>query len=106
MEPIRIQHSQIGEIHQQKVQTARQHNVCSGSRTLLPTSDRLLTPKLPQNVVRNKMIQKVKQQQLELTPGDVVRIKPRKHNKEWTKAKVERKVDIRSYNVVTEDGRE
>lgn len=37
--------------------------------------------------------------------GDVVRIKPFRNGKEWTKAKVDDKCNIRSYNVTTEDGR-
>ena len=45
----------------------------------------------------------------ELLPGDLVRIQPEpsklRKRKEWTLAKVERKVDIRSYQVRTEDGR-
>ncbi|CAG2187168.1 unnamed protein product [Mytilus edulis] len=34
----------------------------------------------------------------------VMRIKPFKNGKEWTKAKVDEKCNIRSYNVTTEDG--
>ena len=39
-----------------------------------------------------------------LEPGDVVRIKPDVDSKRWTKATVEKEVDIRSYKVRTEDG--
>ena len=45
----------------------------------------------------------------ELHPGDRVHIQPQRSQlgkkKEWTPAKVEEKVDIRSYQVRTEDGR-
>lgn len=40
-----------------------------------------------------------------LKPGDVVRVKLRPDSKEWTKATVDKEVDIRSYQVSTEDGR-
>ena len=44
----------------------------------------------------------------ELLPGDLVRIQPQpsklRKRKEWTLARVEGKVDIRSYQVRTEDG--
>ena len=36
--------------------------------------------------------------------GDVVRIKPQRYNSRWIKARVERKADVRSYEVRTEDG--
>ena len=45
----------------------------------------------------------------ELLPGDLVRIQPQpsklRKRKEWTLARVEGKVNIRSYQVRTEDGR-
>ena len=45
----------------------------------------------------------------ELLPGDLVRIQPQqsklRKRKDWTLARVEGKVDIRSYQVRTEDGR-
>ncbi|XP_048576993.1 uncharacterized protein LOC125559093 [Nematostella vectensis] len=43
----------------------------------------------------------------ELRPGDIVRLQPTTEvgkRKEWTHSKVEEKVDIRSYQVRTEDG--
>ena len=40
-----------------------------------------------------------------LKPEDVVRVKLRPDSKEWTKAAVDKEVDIRSYQVRTEDGR-
>ena len=45
----------------------------------------------------------------ELRPGDTVRLQPQKSKfgkkTDWTQARVEGKVDIRSYQVRTEDGR-
>ena len=45
----------------------------------------------------------------ELRPGDIVRLQPQKSKfgkkTDWTQARVEGKVDIRSYQVRTEDGR-
>ena len=40
-----------------------------------------------------------------LKPGDVVRVKRRPNSKEWTRATVDKEVDIRSYQDRTEDGR-
>ncbi|CAG2219480.1 unnamed protein product [Mytilus edulis] len=82
-------------------------------RTLLPSASRLLKPDIQTDVVGNKRIQKEKQRsyynrsakdKTELAKGDIVRIKPFKNGKEWTKAKVDEKCNIRSYNVTTEDG--
>ena len=87
------------------------------TKTLLPTSNQLLKPKIPGDVNQKMKLQKAKQSMHhnrgakeleELRPGDVVRIQPQKTQfgkKEWTKARVEGKVDIRSYQVRTEDGR-
>ena len=88
------------------------------TKTLLPTSNQLLKPKIPVNVDQKLKLQKAKQSEYynkgtkeleELRPGDIVRIQPQKSQfgkkKEWTRARVEGKVDIRSYQVRTEDGR-
>ena len=87
------------------------------TKTLLPTSNQLLKPKIPEDVNQKMKLQKAKQSMHynrgakefeELRPGDVVRIQPQKTQfgkKEWTQARVEGKVDIRSYQVRTEDGR-
>ena len=87
------------------------------TKTLLPTSNQLLKPKIPEDVNQKMKVQKAKQSMHynrgateleELCPGDVVRIQPQKTQfgrKEWTQARVEGKVDIKSYQVRTEDGR-
>ena len=85
---------------------------------LLPTSNQLLKPKIPVNVDQKLKLQKAKQSEYynkgtkeleELRSGDIVRIQPQKSQfgkkKEWTRARVKGKVDIRSYQVRTEDGR-
>ena len=88
------------------------------TKTLLPTSNRLLKPKIPEDVDQKIKLQKAKQslyfnegakELQELRPGDIVRIQPKKSQvgkqKDWARAKVDGKVDIRSYQVRTEDGR-
>ena len=88
------------------------------TKTLLPTSNRLLKPKIPEDIDQKIKLQKAKQSLYfnegakeleELRPGDIVRIQPKKSQvgkqKDWTRAKVDGKVDIRSYQVRTEDGR-
>ncbi|CAC5422754.1 unnamed protein product [Mytilus coruscus] len=57
-------------------------------RTLLPSASRLLKPDIQTDVVGNKRIQQENSRK----------------GKEWTKAKVDEKCNIRSYNVTTEDG--
>ena len=79
------------------------------TKTLLPTREDLLKPKLPKNlkkfVKRDSRRQersfnhKVKPLQ-PLHPGDVVRMKPHTNGqKEWKKAIVWRRLDERSYHV-------
>lgn len=88
------------------------------TKTPLPTSNQLLKPKLPEEVDQKLKLQKAKQslyynqgakELKELRPGDTVRLQPLKSHlgkkKDWTQARVEGKVDIRSYQVRTEDGR-
>ena len=88
------------------------------TKTLLPTSNHLLKPKIPKEVEDKLTLKKAKQAMYydrgakeleELLPGDLVRIQPQpsklRKRKEWTLARVEGKVDIRSYQVRTEDGR-
>lgn len=78
----------------------------------------MLKPKLPEEVDRKLKLQKAKQslyynqgakELKELRPGDTMRLQPLKSHlgkkKDWTQARVEGKVDIRSYQVRTEDGR-
>lgn len=40
-----------------------------------------------------------------LKDGDIVRVKPREKDNRWIMAKVEKQVDVRSYQVKKEDGR-
>ena len=84
------------------------------TRTLLPTSSRLLVPETVQGVPHKLKERKAKQtyyynrgakELSKLEPGDVVHIKPDRDSKRWAKATVAKEVDIRSYQVRTEDGR-
>ena len=87
------------------------------TKTLLPTSNHLLKPKTPKDVHKKLQLQKSKQTKYynrsvkelpELHPGDIVRVQPLKsmnRHKQWARAEVDTKVDIRSYQVRTEDGR-
>ena len=88
------------------------------TKTLLPTSNQLLKPRVPDEVDQKLKLQKAKQglyynrnaKELEpLRPGDIVRLHPQRSKfgkkQEWAQARVEEKVDIRSYQVRTEDGR-
>ena len=83
------------------------------TKTLLPTSQKLLKPKLATNVKRKLTLCKDKQKayydrsarhQRDLNNGEIVRIRPFGNTNEWRKAVVENKVNLRSYNVKTEDG--
>ncbi|XP_028413869.1 uncharacterized protein K02A2.6-like [Dendronephthya gigantea] len=90
---------------------------CRRTRTLMPIAKSLLKPGIPKNLERKLLEQKSKQAYYynkgtkelpELKDGDLVRIKPLKiaeKRKPWVQAKVEGKIDIRSYQVRTEDGR-
>ena len=88
------------------------------TKTRLPTSNQLLKPKLSEEVGQKLQLQKAKESLYynkgakeleELRPGDKVRLRPSTSQigkkKDWTQARVEGKVDIRSYQVRTEDGR-
>ena len=82
------------------------------TRSLLPLSEGLLQPMVVPNV-QDKLVQARTRQahyydrnSKELKPlqaGDVVRVKPTT-GKKWFKARVDSRVDIRSYNVRTEEG--
>ena len=84
------------------------------TRTLLPTSERLLKPKLAENVQEEKWKTKTKQAYYynrnarDLPPlktGDAVCIQPTNNAKAlWKKATVQEQVNVRSYKVLTEDG--
>ena len=87
------------------------------TRTLLPTTSTLLKPEVQKDSLGKMKHRKAKQalyfnvgakELTELNPGDTVRVKPLhtvKRNVPWLKAQVQGKVDIRSYQVRTEDGR-
>ena len=81
---------------------------------MVPTSTRLFVPEAAHGVPHKLKERKAKQayyydrvaKELDrLKPRDVVRVKLRPDSKEWTKAAVDKEVDIRSYQVRTEDGR-
>ena len=84
------------------------------TRTLLPTSEKLLKPKLAENVQEEKWKTRTKQafyynrNARDLPPlktGDSVRIQPTSNPKApWKKATVQEQVNMRSYKVLTEDG--
>ena len=88
-----------------------QRLLCRRTRTLIPTLKDLLKPTISKGVDRKLLEQKSKQAHYynkstkelrELKEGDLVRIKPLKladKRKPWVQAKVEGKVDIRSYQV-------
>ena len=86
------------------------------TRTLLPTISSLLKPTVQQDVKEKLIKQKSKQTKYynrsskELPPlqsGEIVRVarKPGDRERKWFKARVEEQVDIRSYEVRTEDGK-
>lgn len=84
------------------------------SKTLVPTSTRLLVPEAVHGVPNKLKERKVKQTYHHdrvakefdrLKPGDVARVKLRPDSREWTKATVDKEVDIRSYQTRKEDAR-
>ena len=87
------------------------------TKTLLPTSNHLLKRKTPKDMHKKKKKKSSKQTKYynrsvkelpELIPGDIVQVQPLKsmdRYKQWARAEVDTKVDIRSYQVRTEDGR-
>ena len=85
------------------------------TKTLLPVSENLLAPRYADKVQERLHQQKsremyyydggVKELPM-LKEGDVVRVRPKGNEKSWTKAVVEGQVDIRSYQIRTEDGRQ
>ena len=84
------------------------------TRTRLPLAQKLLKPKVSENVQDKLMKRKELQTKYynvgakdlaSLKVGEVVRIKPFGYSNRWIKARVEGQADIRSYNVRTEDGR-
>ncbi|XP_022808790.1 uncharacterized protein LOC111345777 [Stylophora pistillata] len=84
------------------------------TETLVPTSTRLLVPEAVHRVPNKLKERKVKQTYYHdraakefdrLKPGNVACVKLRPDSREWTKATVDKEVDIRSYQIRTEDGR-
>ena len=86
------------------------------TRTLLPTTSSLLKPKVQGDVKekltkqKSKQVKYYNQTSKELPPlksGEIVRVAPKQGDRErkWFKARVEEQVDIRSYEVRTEDGK-
>lgn len=82
------------------------------TRTSLPTVSSTLTPKISENVKENKQKKQKKQKEAfdrgaqELPPlhtGDIVRMRPKPNHKEWKKARVIAKVNVRSYKIQTEE---
>ncbi|PIK42673.1 hypothetical protein BSL78_20470 [Apostichopus japonicus] len=86
------------------------------TKTLIPTVNSLLKPKVPNNVKSNKQSESktskiynrgVKELR-KLNKGETVRVKINIDDRQstWEKAQVQEQVDIRSYKIRTEDGRE
>lgn len=83
------------------------------TRTSIPTAPSLLQPEIPHGA-RDKMLKRKEIQTKfynrntkelpQLQPGDKVHVQTDNKSK-WYKAKVQEQVDIRSYNIRTEDGR-
>ena len=84
------------------------------TKTLLPTTKRLLEPSITTQVLKEKQLKVQKQAKYynrhtkDLPPlheGDKVSIQPiRAHEREWKQATVNKQVNIRSYEVELEDG--
>jgi len=88
------------------------------TKTLLPTSNKLLQPHAPLHNEQEKLLIRQGKQQAyynrgarelqDMNTGDFFRIKPTPSigsKKQWTKGVIDGKVNIRSYNVRTADGR-
>ena len=83
------------------------------TRTLISTPNELIKPKIAEDVpgklLKRKQLQakyynmSVKELPA-LSSGDVVRVKPTDRSGRWYKARVEQQVDVRSYDVRTENG--
>ncbi|CAH3108823.1 unnamed protein product [Porites lobata] len=84
------------------------------TRTSLPIASQLLQPQLVPDVGDKLQERKLKQARYynrgakvlqPLQEGDVVRVRPLNRRSKWFKAQVDQHIDVRSYNVRTEDGR-
>ena len=83
------------------------------TKTVLPTKDKLLKPKLNNDVNDQRLLKQQKQAHYynknakdlpKLKAGDVVHVQPAKYKKSWTKAVVRRQVAPRSYEITTDAG--
>jgi hypothetical protein len=83
------------------------------TKSILPTTEKLLQPKLNKQVNQQQEKKQKKQAMYynqnakdlpKVKSGDVVRVQPDKYKKEWKKAKVMKEVELRSYEVITESG--
>ena len=86
------------------------------TRTMIPTTSELLKPKIVKDVqgklLKRKQLQakhyNISAKELHpptLSKGEIVRVKPTDRSGRWFKACVEQQVDLRSYEVRTEDGK-
>ena len=84
------------------------------TKTLLPTAGRLLTQ--PEFDTTSQLLHAQKNKQpfyynkgtkelRPLEPGSTVRIHPPKYSHQWTQATVDKQVGVRSYQVISDDGR-
>ena len=84
------------------------------TKNLLPTSGRLL--RQPEFDTTSQLLHAQKNKQAfyynngtkelqPLEPGNTVRIYPPKYSQQWTPATVDKQVGVRSYQVITDDGR-
>ena len=83
------------------------------TQTLIPTTNELLKPKIvedvPEKLLKRKQGQakyyNISAKELpHLSSVDVVRVKPIDRSGRWYKARVDQQVDVRSYDVITNDG--
>ena len=83
-------------------------------KRLLPTAGRLLTQ--PEFDTTSQLLDTQKNKQAfyynngtkefqPLKPGSTVRIHPPKYSHHWTQATIDKQVGVRSYQVITDDGR-
>ena len=84
------------------------------NRTLIPMTSELLKPKIVEYVqgklLKRKQLQakhyNISAKELPpLSKGEIVRVKPTDKSGRWIKESVEQQVDVRSYEVRTEDGK-
>ena len=91
-----------------------QRLMSSRTRTLLPTTANLLKPQIPVDVLQELATRQANQAHYynktakdlpRLQPGQAVHIQPlNAYDHKWKPATVQRQINIRSYDVTTEDG--